>query len=311
MKEERSLIDSIAHALSETIEYKRAEEEVAQANAQLLQSAKMVSIGQLAAGVAHEINNPVGFISSNLNSLGEYVTELKRVLAAYDELLDECRKGDPAAASKAEEVARVREEADVDYIMSDLGDLISESADGAKRVRQIVADLRDFSHIDSPSLVEEDVNQLLDKTVSVAWNELKYKTEVVREYGDIPVLRCFGGKLGQVFLNLLVNAAQAIDERGTITIRTGHHGDQIWIEIADTGRGMPRENLDRVFDPFFTTKEVGKGTGLGLHLTRTIVQAHGGTISAQSRVGEGTTFRVELPVGGPPEAQEKKCESAA
>ena len=199
----------------------------------------------------------------------------------------------------------------IDYVMSDIGDLIAESVEGTQRVRRIVADLRDFSHVDTPDVDIEDINRLLDKTVNVAWNELKYKTQVVRKYGDIPAIPCYGGKLGQVFLNLLVNAAQAIEQRGTITLRTGRDDGHIWIEVADTGCGIAPENLDRIFDPFFTTKETGKGTGMGLHLAYRIIQAHGGRIGAESTVGQGTTFRVELPVTGPPELKEKGHESVA
>jgi len=302
------------HATALEAARNKAEEalrELEQAHSQLLQADKMASIGQLAAGVAHEINNPIGFISSNLNSLGHYVKDLKRILEAHEELMSLCLQSPSAASSKAEEVEALREEAGVDYIISDLDDLITESVEGTHRVRQIVADLRDFSHVDNPDVSEEDVNQLLDRTINVAWNELKYKTEVVREYGKIPAISCYGGKLGQVFLNLLVNAAQAIEERGTITIRTGEEDGHVWIEVSDTGRGIPRENLARIFDPFFTTKEVGKGTGMGLHLAYKIIEAHGGHISAESTIGEGTTFRIELPVAGSPEIREKQDEAVA
>lgn len=277
---------------------------------QLLQADKMASIGQLAAGVAHEINNPIGFISSNLNSLGQYAEDLKAVLDAYDALLHEC-ESHAVLAEKTKEVSQVREEKDIAYVLSDLGNLIDESVEGAQRVRQIVADLRDFSHVDNPEMAEEDINELMDKTLNVAWNELKYKTEVVRELGEIPAIQCYGGKLGQVFLNLLVNAAQAIKERGTITVRTGRQDEHIWVEVADSGCGIPPENLDRVFEPFFTTKDVGKGTGLGLHLAHTIIHAHGGQISVKSTVGEGTTFRIELPIIAPAQAKEKQSECVA
>jgi len=278
--------------------------ELEQAHSQLLQADKMASIGQLAAGVAHEINNPIGFISSNLNSLGHYVNDLKRILEADEELVGLCLHNPPAARVKAEEIEALREEKGIAYVVSDIEDLISESIEGSQRVRQIVADLRDFSHVDNPDVGEEDLNQLMDRTVNVAWNELKYKTEVVREYGEVPPIPCYGGKLAQVFLNLLVNAAQAIEEHGTIAIRTGRDDGHVWIEVSDTGAGIPRENLKRIFEPFFTTKEVGQGTGMGLHLAYKIVEAHGGRIVAKSTVGEGTTFRVELPLAGPPQAKE-------
>ncbi|MFQ5501013.1 MAG: response regulator [Phycisphaerae bacterium] len=277
---------------------------------QLLQADKMASIGQLAAGVAHEINNPIGFISSNLNSLGQYVDDFKSVLTAHDDLLSVCA-GRSEMADKIEAIQQIRAEKDIDYVLSDLENLIEESVEGARRVRQIVADLRDFSHVDNPDVSEEDINQLLDKTINVAWNELKYKTEVVREYGEMSAIPCHGGKLGQVFLNLLVNAAQAIHEHGTITVRTYQKDEEIHIEISDTGCGIPPENLNHIFEPFFTTKDVGKGTGLGLNLAYNIVHTHGGRISAESTVGQGTTFHIELPLSGPPETLEKESECVA
>jgi len=273
--------------------------------AQWLRADRMGSIGQRAAGVAHEINNPIGFISSNLNSLAQYVVDLKSVLGAYDGLLQACLSNAANVVQQAQGVQQARTDKDLDYVLSDLDNLIAESVEGTQRVRQIVADLRDFSHVDAPNGNEEDINRLLDKTINVAWNELKYKTEVVREYGELPTIPCYGGKLGQVFLNLLVNAAHAIEERGTVTVRTGHAGEQMWVEVTDTGCGIPPENLKRIFDPFFTTKDVGKGTGMGLHLAYKIVEAHGGHIHVQGEGGRGSTFRIELPLSGPPVAQEK------
>lgn len=286
-------------------------EQLKQAQLQLLQADKLASIGQLAAGVAHEVNNPIGFISSNLNSLREYVGDIKRVLAAYEDVVQAFIESDSCPAAKIDDVQRIRDDVDIAYITSDIDKLVAESIEGANRVRQIVADLRDFSHVDNPDVTEANINELLDKTVNVAWNELKYKADVVREYGDIRTIPCYGGKLAQVFLNLLLNAAQAIEEHGTITIRTGEEADMIWIEVSDTGQGIPAEHLDRIFDPFFTTKDVGAGTGLGLHLAYSIVAAHGGQISATSRVGQGTTLRIVLPIAGPPEAKDEQHECAA
>ncbi len=289
-----------------------ARQELAGLRTQLVQSDKMASIGQLAAGIAHEINNPIGFISSNLNRLHDYVRDIKRVLAAYQGLREACGEGGGAdVAARAQEIDRIREEIDLGYIVSDLSNLVAESIEGSERVRQIVANLRDFSHVDSPDVTEEDVAELLEKTISVAWNVLKYKVQVVREYGPTPPLPCYGGKLGQVFLNLLVNAADAIHDRGTITIRTGSGEGVIWIEISDTGRGIAPENLSRIFEPFFTTKEVGEGTGLGLHLAHNIIEAHQGQLAVESTVNRGTTFRIELPLTGPPAGKGEANELAA
>ncbi len=289
-----------------------ARQELAGLRTQLVQSDKMASIGQLAAGIAHEINNPIGFISSNLNRLHDYVRDIKRVLAAYQGLREACGEGGGAdVAARAQEIDRIREEIDLGYIVSDLSNLVAESIEGSERVRQIVANLRDFSHVDSPDVTEEDVAELLEKTISVAWNVLKYKVQVVREYGPTPPLPCYGGKLGQVFLNLLVNAADAIADRGTITIRTGAVEGVVWIEISDTGRGIAPENLSRIFEPFFTTKEVGEGTGLGLHLAHNIVAAHQGQLMVESTVNRGTTFRIELPLAGPPAGKDEANELAA
>lgn len=280
-----------------------------EAHAQLLQADKMASIGQLAAGVAHEINNPIGFISSNLNTLGRYMSDLVQVFRADEMLIEACLSATGPARESADQARALRTKLDLAYILSDLGNLISESVEGTQRVRQIVSDLRDFSHVDAPDRSEEDINKLLDKTINVAWNELKYKTEVIREYGELPRVSCFGGKLGQVFLNLLVNAAHAIQDRGVIHVRTGHAENMVWVEIADTGCGIPPENLKRIFEPFFTTKDVGKGTGMGLHIAYKIVEAHKGRVQVDSVVGKGTCFRIELPIVEPSSAPEAAHES--
>ncbi len=260
---------------------------------QLVQSEKMASIGQLAAGVAHEINNPIGYVNSNLHSLKTYVGQLLEVLDAY-----EAHRGalPPADADAIETVKRA---VDFTYLRDDIGELISESAEGTARVRKIVQDLRDFSRTDaSQDWQPADIHQGLDSTLNIASNEIKYKADVVREYGTLPVVECLPSQLNQVFMNLFVNAAQAMPDnrRGTIHVRTGHDGDTVWIEIADDGSGIPPDVLDRIFDPFFTTKPVGKGTGLGLSLSYGIVQKHHGHITASSSPETGTCFRITLPV---------------
>jgi PAS domain S-box-containing protein len=260
-----------------------------EAHNQLLQAEKMAAIGQLAAGVAHEINNPVAFVKSNLNSLDRYAEKLLRLLDAYESA--ETR----LAASDREELAEIRREVDLPYLRQDIASLLAESIDGLGRVTRIVEDLKDFSHPDDAVWQFADIEHGLDSTLNVVWNELKYKAEVVKEFAGVGEVQCMPSQLNQVFMNLLVNAAQAIEERGRITLRTGAAGDSVWVEVEDTGRGIEPEHLGRIFDPFFTTKPVGKGTGLGLSLSYGIVEKHGGRIEVQSEAGKGAVFRVVLP----------------
>ena len=272
-------------------EVQRAYEDLKRVQAQLLQQDKMASIGQLAAGVAHEINNPIGFIISNLGSLGKYVEKLVAYLDADEKLLAGC---DPAIGKIA---AQERQKHKVDYIRKDLPNLIAETSDGAQRVRQIVQDLKSFSRVDGAEFVHADINEGLDSTLSIAWNELKYKATVTKDYGQLPQLWCNPGQLNQVFLNILVNASHAIVGHGEIRITTREEGGSVRIDISDTGGGIPPESVKRIFDPFFTTKEVGKGTGLGLSIAYDIVvNKHGGRIDATSEIGKGTTFSIMLPM---------------
>ena len=261
-----------------------------EAHNQLLQSEKMASIGQLAAGVAHEINNPVGYINSNLGALQTYVHDLLRLLAAYEEHETELR---PESATR---LGRIKTEIDLAYLRGDVSDLLNESLAGLQRVKRIVQDLKDFSHVSETEMHWSNVTQGLESTLNVVWNELKYKAEVIRDYGDIPEIECIPSQLNQVFMNLLVNAAQAISDHGLITLRTRREGDYIRIEISDTGSGIPPEIVNRIFDPFFTTKPVGTGTGLGLSITHGIIRKHGGRIEVESEQKKGTTFRLILPI---------------
>lgn len=272
-------------------------EELEQTRLQLVQSEKLASIGQLAAGVAHEINNPVGFISSNLNTLNEYVSDIQKAVEAYRGFVDICTKSEGKLGELAGEAKSVEENIGLDFVMEDIGTLLNDALEGTQRVRKIVGDLSEFSHVNGPDITSEDINNLLEKTISVASNELKYKAEIQKEFGDIPKINCYGGKLAQVFLNLLINSAHAIDDRGTITLRTGQlNEEKIWIEIQDTGCGISEENQIKMFDPFFTTKDVGEGTGLGLHIVRSVIETHHGDISIDSTIGKGTTFRIILPI---------------
>ena len=263
-----------------------------EAHNQLLQSEKLASIGQLAAGVAHEINNPIGFVNSNLGVLKKYVSNLLQIIDLYE-------SGRHFLAADAVLQGRIEEAcvtADLEFLRNDIETLISESIEGATRVRRIVQDLRDFSRVDSAEWQSADLHAGLESTLNVVWNEIKFKADVVREFGTLPPVECRLSQVNQVFMNLLVNAAQAIPEHGTITLRSGCVGDKAWISISDTGQGVPQELMTRIFDPFFTTKPVGKGTGLGLSVSYGIIAKHGGHIDVQSEPGQGATFTVWLPV---------------
>lgn len=260
------------------------------AHKQLLQSEKLASIGQLAAGVAHEINNPIGFVSSNLGTLKAYVEDLLAVLDAHLAV-----EGELAPASR-QSLEVLRRRVDIDYLRRDIADLIGESIDGTQRVRKIVQDLRDFSRTGDAEWQLADIHAGLESTLNVVWNEIKYKADVERDFGELPKIECLPSQLNQVFLNLLVNAAQSIADHGRITIRTRCLGDFVSIAVADTGAGLAPEIRDRIFDPFFTTKPVGKGTGLGLSVTYGIVERHGGHIEVDSEPGRGSVFTVFLPL---------------
>jgi len=265
-----------------------------EAHNQLLQAEKMASIGQLAAGVAHEINNPIGYVSSNLGTLKGYVQGLLEIVDAY------ASRSALLPASEAAAVRRLMQDREYDYLREDIVDLLDESFAGAQRVRQIVQDLKDFSHAGEQDWTWADLHKGLDSTLNIVQNEIKYVADVTRCYGDIPQVECLASQLNQVFMNLLVNAAHALSartQRGRITVTTGALGaDEIFVAVADDGCGIAGEHLGRIFDPFFTTKPVGKGTGLGLSLSYGIVRRHGGRIEVESRLGVGTTFRVCLPI---------------
>jgi len=257
---------------------------------QLLQSEKMASIGQLAAGVAHEINNPVGYINSNITSLTDYVNDLLSFIKTLTEMSE-------SENVSSHDVKKLKQDIDYTFIEEDIGHLLSESKEGVHRVKKIVQDLKDFSHVDEEEWQWTDLHKGIDSTLNVVNNEIKYKAEVIKEYGDIPDVECIASQLNQVFMNLLVNAAHSIETQGTITIRTEKEDDEhIRIQIVDTGKGIKEENVSKLYEPFFTTKPVGQGTGLGLSLSYGIITKHGGKIDVESEVGKGTTFTITLPV---------------
>lgn len=253
-------------------------------NRQILQSEKMAGIGQLAAGVAHEINNPLGFVFSNIKTLSNYITSLFKII---DIAATEC---------KSEALQNSMAELEYDYIKTDLSELLEESEDGLQRVKKIIVSLKDFSHIDEEAFAPADLHKCIETTLSVAQNEIKYKAEIIRELGELPLIDCIASQINQVIMNITVNAAHAIEEFGTIHIRTGTLDHKAWIEIEDNGEGIPEHIISRIFEPFYTTKPIGKGTGLGLSLSQTIIEKHNGLLEVESTPGSGTKFKIWLPI---------------
>ncbi len=271
-------------------ELRDAYEELKITQSNLLQREKMASVGQLAAGVAHEINNPVGFIRSNLGSMQKYVKKLKEFIQVQSEALEGLPSDRHAAVKDCAKALKL------DYVYQDIDSLLSESLEGTDRIKNIVSDLKNFSRVDTAESGMADIHAGIESTLTIVWNELKYKATVTKEYGDIPPTTCNIGKLNQVFMSLLINAAQAIDEKGVIGIRTWQENGSIYVTISDTGCGIPAEKISRIFDPFFTTKEVGQGTGLGLSIAYDIVKKSGGDIRVESEPGKGSAFTISIPI---------------
>lgn len=263
-----------------------------QAQRQLLQSEKMAAMGQLAAGIVHEINNPISFVSSNMGAFEAYLKDIFTIIAAYERT--EMLTGDTHAFA---EVHETRQRLGYDFLKQDIAKLITESKDGISRVREIVNNLKNFSRVDDGDWQWADIHHGIDSTLNIVRNELKYHCTITKHYDALPAVWCLPSQLNQVFMNLLVNAGQAIEGKGEITITTMRDGEnEIKISIADSGRGIAPDVMAHIFEPFFTTKPVGKGTGLGLSLSRTIVERHCGKIEAASEKGLCTTFTVTLPI---------------
>lgn len=283
---ENELIRRNAELTELNVQFTKAQE-------QLLQSEKMASIGQLAAGVAHEINNPVGYIFSNYGTLESYIDALFEVLSHYESV-----ENNISSPAILDELKKVKEKVELDFLKEDIPELMQQSKEGIDRVRKIVQDLKDFSRVDSNIEWQwASLHQGIDSTLNVVNNEIKYKADIIKEYGDIPDVECLQSQVNQVIMNLVVNASHAIgDERGKIHIRTSCDDKNVYIEVRDNGSGIPKEIVSRIFDPFFTTKPIGKGTGLGLSLSYGIVKKHNGEFSVTSEPGVGTSFLVSLPI---------------
>jgi len=256
-----------------------------EATKRLMQSEKLASLGEMAAGVAHEINNPVGYVSSNLTTLQKYLT-------VYEEVLD-------APATDEAAMAALKKKVNFAYIRSDVRNLVNETQEGVERVKTIIKDLKDYARTNNSSnFIPSDIHVGLKSTLNIANNQIKNRAQIKLELGDLPLVACAPSQINQVLLNLLVNAAQAIPDgqEGLITVKTFSDGTFANIEIEDNGQGMSEEVLHKVFDPFFTTKDPGKGTGLGLSVSQKIIQDHKGSLTVTSNVGLGSTFKVKLPV---------------
>lgn len=276
---------------------RQSHDALTQTQSQLLQSEKMASIGQLAAGIAHEINNPVGFISSNVQIFQQYMNKLQRYVDKIKEIQAGVKTGDAQFCKQGlADLEQLENEINLSGIIQDINTMLKESLGGVERVVRIVNDLRNFSRADDGSINYANIHDAIDMSVNIVWNEIKYQVELKKNYGELPPVKCNPQKLGQVIMNLLINASQAIKERGIVEIKTYKDKTHAYIEVSDTGRGIPEENLKKIFDPFFTTKPVGKGTGLGLSISYDIIKKHDGEINVSSVVGKGTTFTIKLPL---------------
>jgi two-component system NtrC family sensor kinase len=268
---------------SKIAELEKANLEIRDTQARLVHTAKMASLGQLVAGIAHELNNPIGFIYSNMSHLRDYAEKLMDLVKT--------------AEKSGVDLSAMKEKIDFDYVQKDLPRLIQSCEDGARRTRDIVVGLRNFSRLEEAQIKEVDIHESLDTTLQLLTGELKNRIKVVKKYSSLPPITCYPSQLNQVFMNILSNAAQAIEGEGEIRIETKKSGkNRILISIHDSGVGMSKSTVEKIFDPFFTTKGLGQGTGLGLSISYGIIQNHGGEIRVESEPGKGTEFIIELPI---------------
>ncbi len=259
---------------------------------QILHQEKLATIGQLAAGVAHEVNNPTGFVKSNLNSLSVYVNSLKKAIISYESLIVSVG-GEASVSSRIE---AIRNEFDITYVIEDSEPLLKESIDGLDRIKKIVEMLKDFARPDTGEDESFSINECIQKTLHLVHNEIKYKADVKLHLEHLPEIKGKPGAVSQVILNLLVNAADAIKDYGIVEVTSGIRNQEIKVTVKDNGEGIPQNHITRIFDPFFTTKDVGKGTGLGLAVSHSIIKNHGGRLSVDSKEGEGSSICIHLPL---------------
>ncbi|MFO7760639.1 MAG: response regulator [Thermodesulfobacteriota bacterium] len=272
-----------------TQELQKAYEELQASQKKLLHQEKLATIGHLAAGIVHEIKNPTSYIGGNLKILGDYLEKIVDFVGLQDRFLREL------PPEKSAEVQLARQDLDIDFLMEDLPEMIAESIEGVEKIKEIVSGLKSFAHKKQDASQLADINQCLDNACKVAWNEIKYKAVVEKDYGEIPEIDCYPNQLVQIFINLLVNGVHAIEGQGTISITTRKEEGYITVMISDTGCGIPEANQEKIFEPFFTTKGEGEGTGLGLGIVRDIISGHQGWIELESEINKGTTFKLGLP----------------
>lgn len=261
-----------------------------EAQAKLVSQEKMAGLGQLTAGIAHEINNPINFVSGNIKPLRRDIADVKEILEKYAEI-----KESSDLKELLEEIEELKEDIDLDYVLNELDDLINDIENGAQRTAEIVRELRDFSRLDEDNVKMADLEVGIDSTLKILKNKYKEKAEIVKEYAEIPEIECFPGKINQVFMNILTNGIQAIPDKGTVTITTKDLGEEVSITIKDNGSGMTEETRKKIYDPFYTTKDVGEGTGLGMSISYGIIKDHNGRIELESELGVGTEFTIVLP----------------
>ena len=262
---------------------------------QLIHSEKMASLGQLTAGIAHEINNPLAYVSSNINRFNEYFNEINSALDKW-RVLGKSFLNNKVDENKIQEFAEMENQMDLDFIRKDFNDLMKYNMDGIERIKNIVQQLRSFSYSMVNDLSEEDVNNIIEETLTLVYSEVKYKADIIKNYGKLPLVECNFGELKQVFVNIFLNAVQAITENGQIIIDTFSLKDYIFIRIADNGCGISNENIKKIFDPFYTTKSIGNGTGLGLWICMSIIKKHEGLLNVTSEIGKGTMFEIKIPI---------------
>ena len=299
---ERRVAERTSELVDANAEREREMHSRLQAEVELRQAQKLESVGRLASGVAHEINTPIQFVSDSTHFLQDATADLVRILAKLEAVQRAVQEGEPAG-ELATEAAALQEELDQPYLLERIPKGFHRALDGLARVAKIVRSMKEFAHPDSSEMTPVDLNAAIESTLTIAINEYKYVAEIETRFGDVPQVPCFAGEINQVILNIVVNAAHAIgdvvrntDTRGTITVETRCEGDFAMISISDTGTGIPEEVVERMFDPFFTTKEVGRGTGQGLAIARSVMEKHRGSITVETVMGSGTTFHLRLPI---------------